>query len=118
MNVLVLAYLDHLGREDTGGTIKRGKGLSQLGHVSPQRWRFLHEIDLIAAVGYIQGGLDAGDAAPDHEHPFGYGALEGLQRFCIEQPAQAAFDDGKGLFCAFRPIYMYPATVLPYVGHI
>ena len=68
LDALVPVALDHLGSEDAHGAVVGGEGLVQLGHSPADGGRSLHQIDLKAHVGQVDGRLDAGDAAADYQH--------------------------------------------------
>jgi hypothetical protein len=59
---------DELGRDDAGGAIAGRKRLVQMRHHAADGGVALDEIDLEAAVGQVEGGLDAGNAAARHQH--------------------------------------------------
>ena len=57
-------------RQDSHGTIVGGERLIQLSHGSSDGGTFLHQIDIVAQIGKIQGGLDTGNSPPnDHYGP-------------------------------------------------
>jgi hypothetical protein len=66
LNVKMPADLDQFGRKDSHGTVISGEGLVQLGHHSTDGGRLLHEIDIKARIGQIQGRLHSGNASTDH----------------------------------------------------
>jgi hypothetical protein len=56
--------------ENSHGTIIGGERLIQLSHGSSDRGTSFHEIDIVAQIGKIQGGLNSGNsAANDHHGP-------------------------------------------------
>ena len=57
-----------------------GKVLSNLRHVAADGRLALDQVDLLAGVGQRQRGVDAGDAAADHQHVGWIGTLLRLQR--------------------------------------
>ena len=62
------ADLDQLGCEYSHRAVVGRKGLVELGHVAPDARRLLHQVDLKAGSGKIEGGLDAADpSADDHD---------------------------------------------------
>ena len=63
----VLADRHHLRREDAGGAVERGEGLVEHRHVAADGGLALDEVDLLARIGDLERGLDAGDAAADDE---------------------------------------------------
>ena len=67
-NVQVARAFDELGRADAGGAIAGRKGLVQMRHHAADGGVALDEINLEAAVGQVEGGLDAGNAAALHQH--------------------------------------------------
>ncbi len=62
------AGLDELGREDAHRAVVGGEGLVQPGHDAADGRVGLEEVDLLAGVGQVEGGLDAADAATDDKH--------------------------------------------------
>ncbi len=68
LDVLVARALHQLGREDAHGAVAGGEGLVQPGHAAADGRRGVQEVDLEAALGQVQRGLDAGDAGPADEH--------------------------------------------------
>ena len=67
-DVQVPRAFDELGRDDAGGAIAGRKRLVQMRHHAADGGVALDEIDLEAAVGQVEGGLDAGNAAALHQH--------------------------------------------------
>ena len=67
-DVQVARAFDELGRDDAGGAIAGRKRLVQVRHHAADGGVALDEINLEAAVGQIQGCLDAGNAAALHQH--------------------------------------------------
>ena len=67
-DVRVRADRGHLGRQNAGRAVQRREGLVELGHVAADGRLALDEVDLLAGVGQRHGGVDAGDAAADHQH--------------------------------------------------
>ena len=52
---------------DTGRAVQGGKGLVKLGHPSADAGRLLHNVHLIACVRNVEGCLNAGDTAANHQ---------------------------------------------------
>jgi hypothetical protein len=67
-DVQVARAFDELGRDDAGGAIAGRERLVQVRHHAADGGVALDEIDLEAAVGQVEGGLDAGNAAAGHQH--------------------------------------------------
>ena len=68
LDVGMLRHVDHLGAEDTTGAIHRGKGLVELRHLAADGGLALDQHHFDAALGAVQGRLDAGyPAAQDHD---------------------------------------------------
>ncbi len=67
-DVGVPADLDQFGGQDSHRAVIGRKRLVQLGHYTAYRRRFFDHVDVIARVGHVQGGLDAGDAAADNQN--------------------------------------------------
>jgi len=65
-DVGVPADLDQLGTDNSHGAVVGGEGLVDLRHGAADGRPLLHQTDIIARVGQIQGGLHAGDAASHH----------------------------------------------------
>jgi hypothetical protein len=68
IDVEVTARFHKLRTDNAHGTVVGGEGLVQLGHLAADGRLAFHQIDFQSALGQVQGGLDAGDAAPDHHH--------------------------------------------------
>ncbi len=67
LDIPVVGAVYQLGGDDAHGAVVGGKGLVQLRH-DPADGRILfHQVDVKSGVGQVQGGLDAGDAAPHHQ---------------------------------------------------
>jgi hypothetical protein len=81
-NVGVRGALDELGRKDAHGTVVGWKGLVQLGHLASDGGTFVHQVDLEASFGGIQGSLDPAHAGPNH-HDGSYFLIAGLHDLCI-----------------------------------
>ena len=117
-DLVVLADFGHLGREDAGRAVQRGEGLVELGHVPADRRLALDQVDRVAGVGQFQRGLQAGDAAADHErgrvdlhvHPF--------QRLLMPHPSGRRGDQGLGLLGGRFLVDVHPGAVLADVGHL
>jgi hypothetical protein len=66
VDVGICGAFDKLGRKDAHGTVIGGKGLVQLGHLAADGRPLVHQIDLEAAFGGIQCGLDSAYAGSNH----------------------------------------------------
>jgi hypothetical protein len=60
------ADLDQLGRQYSHGTVIGGKGLVQLGHMTPNARRFFNEVYLKTGTGKVERGLDTTDPSPNN----------------------------------------------------
>ena len=108
--------LDHARGQDALRAIEGGKGLGQLRHVAAQGRGALHQHHLGAAVGDVERGLEAGDAAADDQRPARDRHADGDQR----RVALDAGDDGahevngfaRGLF----PVRVDPGTLFAEIG--
>ena len=67
----MVGHVHHLGGHDALGTVEGREGLGELGHVAADGGLPLDQHDLVAAIGDVQGGLDAGDAAADDQRSLG-----------------------------------------------
>ena len=63
VDVQVPPGLDQLGGQGAHRAVVGGEGLVELRHVAAEGRRLLDEVDLVAALGEVEGALDAGDAA-------------------------------------------------------
>jgi len=63
LDVEVASGLDELGRQGAHRAVVGRERLVELGHVAAEGRRLLDEVDLVAALGEVEGALDAGDAA-------------------------------------------------------
>ncbi len=87
----------HLRGQDAGRTVQCGKGLVELRHVAADRGIPFDQIDLLPRFGQFERGLDAGDAAADHQY-VGVDVDEaGRQRLEEPCPIDGAVDQGLGL---------------------
>ena len=96
-DVLVLADLRHLRREDAGRAVERGEGLVELGHVAADARLALDEVDVVAGVGQLERGLQAGDAAADDQRGRVDLDEHRLQRLLLLDPLGRGRDQGLGL---------------------
>ena len=117
-DVLVLAHIHHLGREDAGGAVQGGEGLVQLGHMPANGGAALHQINVIARVGQLQRRGDAGDAAPHHQRIGIDVHRDGFQGCVVLHPVDRALDQGLGLVGRRGLVVGGPGVVLPDVGHL
>src|SRR6185369_4218989 len=117
-DVGVVGDVDHFGGHDALGAVKRGEGLGQLGHVAADGWFPFDEDDVVAAVGDVEGGLDAGDAAADDESPFGDRYGDRLELLVHLDPLDEHGDDFGGLGGGFFLVFVDPGAVFADVGHL
>ena len=68
VDVVVPHALDQFRRDDAGGAVAGGERLVQAGHAAADRRALLHQIDAEPGGRKIQRRLNAGDAAPAHQH--------------------------------------------------
>ena len=59
--------IHHLGAENSYAALDVGIDLVELGHDAADGRLFLHQVDLVAGVGQVQGGLDARHPAADDQ---------------------------------------------------
>src|ERR1039457_2474133 len=83
-NIQVPRAFNEFGRDDAGGAIAGRKRLVQMRHHAADGAVALDEIDLEAAVGQVEGGLDAGNAAALHQHRANFFAV-GFTHGCLLQ---------------------------------
>ncbi|MCI5121269.1 MAG: hypothetical protein D3908_08790, partial [Candidatus Electrothrix sp. AUS4] len=57
LDIGMLAHINHFRGTDTGGTVQGGKGLIILEHMITHSRALFDQINLIASLGNIQGGL-------------------------------------------------------------
>ena len=67
--------IHHLGAENSGTTVEGGEGFVELGHPAADGGLSFHQVDLIARIGNIQRGLDAGNPTADAQCGRGDGHL-------------------------------------------
>ncbi len=117
-DVGVIGRIDHLRGHDALGAVESREGFGELGHVAADGGVPLDKDDLMAAVGNIEGRLDAGDTAADDEGPFGDRHGDRLELSVHLHPLDEHGDDfgrfDSGLFL----ILMDPGAVLADVGHL
>ncbi|VTR65461.1 hypothetical protein DESC_320058 [Desulfosarcina cetonica] len=109
----------HFRPQDSNGAVHGGKGLVQLGHDPADGGLLFHHDDLIAVVGQVQGGLDAGHATADHQGTLGHGQVRLTQRTQSADPCHGHLDQVPGLFRGrSRIVHVHPAALLAQVGHL
>ena len=97
----------HLGREDARGAVERGKRLVEHGHVPANARLAFHQDHVLAGVGQRQGGLDARDAAADHERA-GESARTAAARVRARRRGGWRPPGGPGPWCRRRPCRRSP----------
>ena len=117
-DVLVRADLGHLRGEDAGGAIQRREGLVELRHVPADGGLALDEVNLLAGVGQGQRGVDAGDAAADHEDVGMDGNFFHLQGLVVRHALDGGAGQGLGLGGGLRAVGVHPRVVLADVDHV
>ena len=117
-DVLVLAGLGHLGREDAGRAVQGGEGLVELGHVAADAGALLDEVDVVAGVGQLERGLQAGDAAADDQRGRVDLHVHRLQRLLLLDALGRGVDQRLGLGRGGRLVGAHPGAVLADVGHL
>src|SRR6185369_6834520 len=117
-DVGVVGDVDHFGGHDALGAVKRGEGLGQLGHVAADGGFPFDEDDVVPAVGNVEGGLDAGDAAADDEGPFGDRYGDRLELFVHLDPLEEHGDDFGGFLGGLFFVFVDPGAVFADVGHL
>ena len=114
----MVGHVDHLGGHDALGAVQGREGLGELGHVAADGGFPLDQDDLVAAVGDIQCGLDAGDAAADDQGPLGDRYGDGGQDAVLLDPLDHHADDLDRLDGGFFLVLVDPGAVLADVGHL
>ena len=118
LNVFVASNGHHFGCEYSSRTVERREGLVQLGHM-PADGRFpLDQIDLLAGVGQLEGRLDAGNAAADHQGGRGHIDIAHLQRLVMAHPADGGSDHFLALAVACCLVIDHPGALLADIGHL
>ncbi len=117
-NVRVLGDLHHLGGPDAGGTIEGREGLVELQHVAADGGLLLDQVDLVAAVGDVERGLHAGDAATHHHHVGVHGHFAGFQGVMAAHPLNGCGRQRFGLARGVVLIHGDPGHLLPHRGHL
>jgi hypothetical protein len=112
----VLGDLDHLRGQDALGAVEGGEGLRELDHVPADRGLPLDENDLVAAVGEIEGRLDAGDASAYDQGAVVDGEGQRLEILVSADPLHGAFGDLLRLFRPLRLVLVNPAALLADIG--
>ena len=110
--------IDHLRSHDALRTVEGGKGLGELGHVAADGGITLDQEDFVAAVGDIEGGLNAGDAATDDQGALGHRHGDRRQALVVLDPLDQHAHDILGLGRRRGAILMDPGAVLADVGHL
>ena len=114
----MLAEGRHLRREDASRAVEGREGLVEHGHVAAYRRVLLDQEDLLAGVGQLEGGLDAGDATANDEHVRVDVDLDGLQGLVERQAVDLRAEDALGLGGRFVGVDGHPRAVLADVGHL
>jgi len=68
LDIEVAPALDQFWGQDAHGTVIGRKGLVQLGHDAADSRRTLHQIDVEARIGQVEGSLDTGHATAHYHH--------------------------------------------------
>jgi hypothetical protein len=68
IDVQVPADLDQLGGNDSHGAFIGGEGFVQLGHSASDGGALLQQVHIVAGIGQVQSGLNAGDSTTDHQN--------------------------------------------------
>ena len=110
--------IDHLGGHDALGAVQGREGFGELGHVAADGGFPLDQDDLVAAVGDVQGGLDAGNAAADDQGPLGDRHGDGGQDAVLLDPLDHHADDFDRLDGGLFPVLVDPGAVFADVGHL
>ena len=66
-DVVVMGRRSHFGRADATRAIQGREDLGERDHLAADTWLALDDEDLKALVGHVDGHLQAGDAATDHQ---------------------------------------------------
>ena len=116
-DVGMLGHVHHLGAQDAGRAVHGGEGLVQLGHLAADGGLAFHQHHGHAAVGAVQGGLDAGHTAADDQHALV--DVEGLgeQRLVVAQLGNGHLHQFGGLVGVGHLVLADPGDVLADVGH-
>ena len=75
--------IQHLGRENSDGTIVGGKRFIQLSHLAADAGQLLHHVDLNAHIGKVQECLDSGNSSSNNKYVFDHNWLPLYNRFAI-----------------------------------
>ena len=113
----VVGNVDHFGGHDALGTVQGREGLGELGHVAADGGLALDQDDFVAAVGDVEGRLDAGDAAADDEGSLGDRYGDGRKDAVLLDPLDHHADDLGSLDGGFFPVLMNPGAMFTDVGH-
>ena len=113
----VLGNVHHLGREHAAGTVHRGEGLVQLGHLAADGAFTLHHHHFDAAVRAVQRGLNARHAAADNQHALGHVELLGMQGRVAAQLFHRQPHQFGGLVGVGLAILADPRHMLADIGH-
>ena len=114
----MLAHIDHLGTQNTDGTVNGGECLVETGHHTTDYGAFLYHDHIEAAVGTVKGRLHTCDTAADDQDPLI--DLEGrrIEGFILHDLGHGHGNLVQCLLCVGFLIKAYPGNMLPDVGHL
>ena len=118
LDVGLMAGADHFGSQDTGGAVQGGKGLVELGHLSPDGRFLFDQVDRVTGFTDLQRGLNAGDAA-SHDQGAGMDLCPArAERYLVINPADSGIDQRGGFAGGLVNIIVHPGAVLADIGHL
>ena len=79
----MLPDVDHARRQDALRAIQSGEGLRESRHLAADGGVALHHHHFVSGVGDVQGRLDAGHAAANHQRPPRDRNLDRLERVVV-----------------------------------
>ena len=116
-DVRVLGHVHHLGSENAAGAVDGWEGLVELRHLAADGAFAFHHDDADAGVSRVEGGLNTGHAAADHQHALGDVELLGVERSVAAQLFHSKAHQFGGLVGVGFAVAADPGDVLADIGH-
>ncbi len=114
----MLADSDHLRCQDASGTVQRGEGLVELGHLPSNGRLPLHQVDFLAGITYLQRGLNTGDPCPNDHGAGIHWHLPYVQGFLKHHALHCGGDQPLGLLRGILSVGRDPGALLANVRHL
>ncbi len=113
----MLRHVHHQRGEDTGRAVERGEGLVQHRHLAADGRGALHQRHLVAGIGHVERGLDAGNAAADDQQALAQLGAPRAQRLIAADLGHEHTDDVNRLGRGDGAVVVHPGDVLAQIRH-